>query len=85
MRTTFDPKFDQPSQRNCHSMVDVGQVIRQRRKELGMNQTQLAKAVPCSQKLISEIERGRGTVAFDTVLRIANGLGIDLITSIRGK
>ncbi|MEG1425975.1 MAG: helix-turn-helix domain-containing protein [Raoultibacter sp.] len=66
-------------------MEDVGRVIRTRRKEFGYTQTDIANFAGCSQRLISEVERGRPTVAFETVLRIANGLGIDLVLSIRGK
>ena len=85
MRTKLDPRFDQPAFTPCLDMRDVGRVIRLRRKELGYNQTQIAEFAGCSQRLISEIERGKPTVAFGTVLRIANGLGIDLVLSVRGK
>ena len=43
------------------------------------------REVGCTQRLVSEIERGKPTVAFETVLRIANGLGIDLTLNVRGK
>lgn len=85
MRLKLNPKFDQPAQNMCFSMEDVGRVIRTRRKEFGYTQTDIANFAGCSQRLISEVERGRPTVAFETVLRIANGLGIDLVLSIRGK
>ena len=38
-----------------------------------------------SPRLIGEIERGRGTVGFEKVLFVANGLGIDLFTHVRGR
>lgn len=85
MRTKLDPEYDQPAETKCYSMVEVGKVIRRRRKELGYTQTQIARFAGCSQRLISEIERGKPSVAFETVLRIANGLGIDFVLSIRGK
>ena len=85
MRTKLDPRYDQPAETKCYSMEHVGKVIRSRRKELGYTQTQIAQFSGCSQRLISEIERGKPTVAFETVLRIANGLGIDLVLAIRGK
>ena len=69
----------------CYSMEQVGAVIRQRRKELGYTQVQIAQFAGVSQRLISEIERGKPTVAFETVLKIANGLGIDFVLTIRGK
>lgn len=85
MRTKIDPRFTQQTKNKCANMADVGRVIRLRRKELGYNQTQLAALAGCSQRLISEIERGKPTVAFETVLNIANGLGIDLWLQIRGQ
>lgn len=85
MRLNLNPKFDQPAQTTCLSMEDIGHVIRTRRKELGYTQTDIANFAACSQRLISEIERGKPTVAFETVLRIAHGLGIDFVLSIRGK
>ena len=94
MRTKLDPRYDQPAEAKCYSMEEVGEfkellkntvVDRSRRKELGYTQTQIAQFAGCSQRLISEIERGKPTVAFETVLRIANGLGIDLVLTIRGK
>lgn len=87
MRSTAsnNQKFDQPATRICYSMADIGQVLRTRRRELGMTQTVAAQFCGFSQRLISEIERGRGTVGIDKVIRYANGLGVDFITSVRGK
>lgn len=85
MRTKLDPRYDQPARTMCYSMAQVGAVIRQRRKELGYTQVQIAQFAGVSQRLISEIERGKPTVAFETVLKIANGLGIDFVLAIRGK
>ena len=85
MRTKLDPRYDQPAETACCSMEEVGQVIRLRRKELGYTQTDIAAFAGVSQRLISEIERGKPTVAFETVMRVANGLGIDFVLSIRGK
>lgn len=78
-------KFDQPATRTCFSMAEIGDVLRTRRRELGMTQDEVAQYCNCSQRLISEMERGRGTVGIDKVIRYANGLGVDFLTSIRGK
>ncbi len=85
MRTKLDPRFDQPARTQCNNMVEIGRVLRLRRRELGYTQMDIAVFAGCSQRLISEIERGKPTVAFETVLKIANGLGIDLWLQIRGK
>ena len=85
MRTKLDPRFDQPGKNLCRTMEDVGHVLRLRRKELGYSQTELATLAGCSQRLISEIERGRPTVATETILKLAMGLGIDTFLCVRGK
>lgn len=85
MRTKLDKRFDQPAVNECSNMKEIGSTIRLRRKELGYSQSQIAAFAGCSQRLISEIERGKPTVAFETVLKIANGLGIDMFLKIRGK
>lgn len=85
MRTKLDSRYDQPAETTCYNMEEVGRVIRLRRKELGYTQTEIAEFAGVSQRLISEIERGKPTVAFETVMRVANGLGIDFVLSVRGK
>ena len=66
-------------------MEVIGSALRKRRKELGYSQMQVAQFCGFSQRLISEIERGRGSVAIEKVMQYANGLGVDFILKIRGK
>lgn len=60
------------------SAVDMGRVLRARRKRLGYTQEQVAAFMGCSPRLVGEMERGRGSVGFDRVLAYATGLGIDV-------
>lgn len=60
------------------SAASLGSLLRRRRKELGYTQEFVADMLGFSPRLIGEMERGRGTVAFDRMLAYANGLGIDL-------
>lgn len=85
MRIKLDPRYDQPARSLCYGMEDIGGVLRLRRKELGYSQSDVARFAGCSQRLISEMERGKPTVAAETVIRIANGLGVDFVLEIRGK
>ena len=85
MRRHLDTRYDQPPSTECRNMKELGKVLRTRRKELGMKQSEVAEFCRCSQRLISEMERGRGTVGIDKVIGYANGLGIDFIATIRGK
>lgn len=64
---------------------DIGDLIRCRRKELGYTQEQVALLMGCSPRLIGEVERGRTTVAFQTLFDLAQGLGIDFTLKVRGK
>lgn len=84
-RKPLDPRFDQPAERNCSSMSDIGDVLRTRRREQGWTQSDMAAACGFSQRLIGEIERGRGSVGIDKVIRYANWLGVDIVTRVRGK
>lgn len=62
---------------------DMGALLRGRRKELGYTQEFVADMLGFSPRLIGEIERGRGTVAFERMLAYAKGLGIDLAAFVR--
>lgn len=61
------------------SVADLGAIIRKARKQQGYTQEQVADALGCSPRLLGEIERGRGTAAFDTVANYALQMGIDLL------
>ena len=64
---------------------DLGAVIRKRRKELGMSQTQLADACHCSVRFISELERGIAGGNIKQVIGVCRSLGIDLHARVRGQ
>ncbi len=68
-----------------YSMEDLGPYLRQRRKQRGYTQEQVALGIGMSPRLIGEMERGRGTVGFDRVITYANNLGIDLVVKPRGE
>ena len=84
-RRVVSATSNQPAKTLCYNMGDIGAVLRTRRKELGITQSQAAEYCSCSQRLISEMERGRGSVGIDKVIRYANGLGIDFVMSARGR
>lgn len=64
--------------------AEIGQAIRKRRNELGYTQSDIASFMGCSQRLISEIENGRGTVGVQKILDLAMGLGLDFSITARG-
>lgn len=65
------------------SAVDLGVLLRDRRRQLGYTQEFVASMLAFSPRLIGEMEHGRGTVAFERMLAYANGLGIDLAAFTR--
>jgi HTH-type transcriptional regulator/antitoxin HipB len=65
------------------SPEDVGSLVRARRKELGLNQTELADVACTSLRFVSELERGKKTAQLDGVLRVLAALGIQIEASAR--
>ncbi len=65
------------------SPEDVGSLIRARRKELGLNQTELADVARTTLRFVSELERGKTTAQLDGVLRVLAALGIQIEASMR--
>ena len=60
--------------------VAVGARIRARRKEIGMSQTELGKAIGVSFQQVQKYERGWNRVAASTLFRIAKALQTDPLT-----
>jgi HTH-type transcriptional regulator/antitoxin HipB len=56
--------------------TDVGAVIRERRRALGLDQKSLAQKVGISRKWIIEIEKGKPRAALHLVLRTLEVLGV---------
>jgi HTH-type transcriptional regulator/antitoxin HipB len=65
--------------------TDLGAVIRERRRKLGLDQATLAKQIGVSRQWIIGIERGRSRAALGLVLRALDALGIHLDTSDNPK
>jgi HTH-type transcriptional regulator / antitoxin HipB len=61
----------------------LGSLIRTRRKELGLNQTEVADVAGTTLRFISELERGKPTAQLDGILRVLAALGIRLEARMR--
>lgn len=57
---------------------EISQTVRATRKEHGLTQTQLAGLSGTGLRFISELERGKPTVAMNKVLDVLNVLGVTL-------
>ena len=64
--------------------LDLGEIIRSRRKELGLTQIQLAKSCGCSPRFIGELERGVAGGNIKQVIGVCHEIGIDLYARVRG-
>lgn len=63
--------------------MNTGQLIRQRRKRLGLTAAQLAKKVLCSKSYISKLETGKRKPSVTMLLRLCQALecaAIDILT-----
>ncbi len=63
---------------------ELGQVIRERRKELRYTQAFLSENTGLSVTFISDLERGKPTAELEKTLRLINMLGLDLLVEKRG-
>lgn len=59
-------------------MTNLGQIIRARRKELGLTQNTLALLSQVGINTIVSIERGSKSPSIDTLTKVANVLGFDV-------
>lgn len=56
-----------------------GQAVRAARKEQGLSQRALAERCGCSQRFISELERGKATAELGKALWVLSELGLTLM------
>lgn len=55
-----------------------GEVLKDRRKEIGMTQNELAQRIGCKRTYINRVEKGETDLQLSSFLRIAKALGITL-------
>jgi ribosome-binding protein aMBF1 (putative translation factor) len=55
-----------------------GEVLRDRRKELKMTQTELAKETGMKQSYLARLERGQVDIQLSSLLRVTSALGLQL-------
>lgn len=68
---------------NITSEAELGFIIRERRKKQGLTIAELSMMVPCSPRLLSELERGERGVGVGMILRLLALLGLRV--DIRGR
>ena len=63
---------------------DLGLLIRQRRKEMGLTQTELAGICKVGNRFLVELEAGKPTIQFDKALYVAANVGLELSARKKG-
>src|SRR6185312_8435420 len=72
--TQLDPEQD-TEQREWREAF--GQIVRGKRKRLGMSQEQLAEAAHCDRQTINRMENGHHAAAFDRICWVAAALQVE--------
>ena len=62
-------------------METIGRTVRQRRRDLGIDQATVAALAGVSRKVVSEIERGKPTIRIDVLTKVLETLGLHLEVS----
>jgi HTH-type transcriptional regulator/antitoxin HipB len=60
---------------------DIGAIIRERRRSLGLDQGALARKVGVSRLWINQVEGGKPGASLNLVLRTLSAIGVDLIAN----
>lgn len=78
-----------PKPKNTNGKIsepsDLGELLRERRVELGYTQVELATACKCSPRFIGELERGVAGGNIKQVIKVCRAVGIDLFAKVRGR
>lgn len=72
---------------NAMKIIDsksLGQLIRERRKELNYTQAYLSEFTGLSITFISDVERGKKTAEIEKTLQLLHILGMDVFVERRG-
>lgn len=65
-------------QQSIDNPRQLGELIRRRRRELGLTQTEVADVADTNLRFVSELERGKPTARLENVMRVLATLGIEL-------
>jgi ribosome-binding protein aMBF1 (putative translation factor) len=78
--------FDDPANENLIAMtrqrMAIAQELYNARKKAGLTQAELAEKMKVSQPMVARLERGRGNISCDTLLKYATACGCILTISM---
>ena len=58
--------------------TQLGKILRQKRKEQGLTQGEVAAHCGLSTRFVSEVERGKATAEIGKVISLLKAVGVDL-------
>lgn len=64
--------------------IQIGQLVRQRRKEAGMTLKEAASLAGVGVRFLSELERGKPTLQLGLAIRVLQLFGLELHVEKRG-
>ena len=62
-------------------VAPLSRVVRARREELGLRQSELADLAGCSERFVHTIEHGKESLRLDKLLDVLEVLGLDLLAA----
>ncbi|HUV58269.1 MAG TPA: helix-turn-helix domain-containing protein [Acidimicrobiales bacterium] len=63
----------------------MGQEVRRRRRELHLNQEEVADLAGVSPSLVRFIEHNKPTLRLDKVANVLNVLGLEIVVKVKSK
>lgn len=72
-----------PNGNTIFLMEDIGKLVREKRKQDGLTQTELAELSQIGTRFLSELENGKSTLQFNKVLQVLHNLGLELRVTSR--
>ena len=72
------------SGKRTSAQTELGQRVRERRGELGLSQMALADKIGLQVTFVSSVERGERNLSLQSLVRLAEGLGVDPGTLVEG-
>jgi y4mF family transcriptional regulator len=66
-----------------HRATDLGHLVRERRRQLGLTQAQLAEQAGVSRAWLLSVEQGHERVELGLVLQLLSTLGMSLDVAVR--
>jgi len=73
------------SARTKARLVELGQQLRKVRLSLGLSRAAAARLVAMDPTNYARLEKGRQNASFEMLLRVADGLGMELIVRFRKR